>query len=245
MNGFLKMIDNHRSIRSFSNQTILQSELEKIISAAQYASTSNFIQAYSVIQVRDTEKRKLLAQYSGNQEYVEKASEFLVFCADLYRLHEAIKYNGYEPDFSTLENFILTTVDTALFAQNVMIGAESKGMGGVFIGGIRNNPEKVSELLELPELVIPLFGICLGYPDSNLPDKKTRLPLTAILHRDAYDKNKIDIIEAYDKNIQEYYIKRTNGKMKDTWSLKMAQLFSKPLRAHLRSFILKKGFKLD
>src|SRR5690606_31594133 len=85
----------------------------------------------------------------------------------------------------TVENFIVATVDTALAAQNAVIAAESLGLGAVYIGGLRNNIEQVSELLRLPELVYPLFGMCLGVPAQS-PMTRPRLPLDSILHTDTY-----------------------------------------------------------
>lgn len=244
MNKVIEVMKNHRSIRAFSEQMIEQEQVEEIISAAQMASTSNFIQAYSVIQVHDKEKRKKLAHYSGDQAYVQQAPVFLVFSADLYRLEQVIKQLGSQPNFSTIENFILTTVDTALFAQNVMLAAESKGLGGVYIGGIRNKPEEVSKLLELPELVFPLFGMCIGYSKQETEAKK-RLPLTVTLHHDSYQKQQLQAIKNYDEEIKEYYLRRSKGKRNETWSQQMAQLFSKPLRAHIKSVLNDKGFRLD
>ncbi|MFV9510285.1 oxygen-insensitive NADPH nitroreductase [Tepidibacillus sp. LV47] len=245
MTTVLEIMANHRSIRSFDKRPVSQEKLEKIIATAQMASTSNFIQAYSVIQVTDQEKRKQLAHFSGDQSYVEQAPVFLVFCADLYRIQQVIEYKGEEANFSTIESFLLTTIDTALFAQNVMLAAESLGLGGVYIGGIRNQPEQVSEVLDLPQLVMPLFGMCLGYPAEPIPDQKPRLPLSVVLHQNTYKKEQLNEIHKYDQEIGNYYRKRTNGKREDTWSTMMARLFSKPLRKILRTFIEQKHFRLD
>lgn len=67
------------------------------------------------------------------------------------------------------EQLLLGVVDTAMMAQNALTAAESLGLGGVFIGGLRNNIEPVTELLKLPQHVLPLFGLCLGWPADN-PD---------------------------------------------------------------------------
>lgn len=245
MSYVIDVMKKHRSVRSFSQEKIEQRLVEEIISTAQMASTSNFIQAYSVIKVDDRNKRKLLVEFSGNQHYVGEAPVFLVFCADLYRIQELIKQQGLSPNFTTIESFLLTTIDTALFAQNVILAAESQGLGGVYIGGLRNSPKEVSELLELPELVFPLFGMCFGYPGDDLPEQKTRLPLSVVLHHDTYKLNTADVIKKYNQEVKEYYINRTSGKRSDTWSELMAKQFSKPLRPHLKSSINEKGFRLE
>ncbi|MGP0791023.1 nitroreductase NfsA, partial [Escherichia coli] len=76
-------------------------------------------------------------------------------------------------------------VDTAMMAQNALIAAASLGLGGVYIGGLRNNIEAVTKLLKLPQHVLPLFGLCLGWPADN-PDLKPRLPASILLHENSY-----------------------------------------------------------
>ena len=163
MNQVINLLKQHCSIRQFTDQAVSDEMLSSIIEAASRAATSNFIQAYSVIRVNDTETRKQIAELAGPQTWVEKAPVFLVFCADLKKAELACAYENKEMQSGLTEQFIVSTVDVSLFAQNAMIAAESLGLGGVFIGGIRNDPEKVCELLEIPENVYPIFGMCLVF----------------------------------------------------------------------------------
>jgi nitroreductase len=91
---------------------------------------------------------------SGGQQHVARAAEFWVFCADFNRLLQIC------PDarLGLAEQLLLGAVDTAMMAQNALVAAESLGLGGVYIGGIRNSIEGVTELLKLPQHVLPLFG---------------------------------------------------------------------------------------
>ena len=89
---------------------------------------------------------------------------FSVYCADLQRSAAACVAEGGTFSAGMTEHFIIATVDVALSAQNAVVAAESLGLGICYIGGIRNNPAEVSALLELPEQVYPVFGLCLGYP---------------------------------------------------------------------------------
>jgi len=244
MNEVIKLLKFHRSIRKFKEDKVDEEKIRAIIEAAQCASTSSFVQAYTIIKINDMETRKEIAKLSGDQFYVEQCPVFLVFCADLNRLDIACKMNGTEMKEGFTESFIIATVDTALAAQNAMIAAESMGLGGVYIGGIRNNPHKMCELLDIPKNVYPVFGMCLGYPNHN-PDVKPRLPLEVIYKQDKYndceDENKI---REYDKLTREYYIQRTKGKRDDTWSKQMAEKMEKELRPHMREFLEDKGFNM-
>jgi nitroreductase len=242
MNETIELIKSHCSIRKFSNRKIQNNELEAIITSAQTASTSSFMQAYTIIQIKDENNRKTIAELSGNQSYIEECSEFLVFCADLHKLELACKMNNRKMDSGFTEAFIIATVDAALAAQNCLVAAESLGLGGVYIGGIRNNPEDISKLLQLPNNVYAVFGLCLGYPDEN-PDIKPRLPLNFTLCQDKYDlDNKIHLLEAYDNIISQYYFERTNGQRKDGWTGQIASHTSKPLRPHMKTFLKSKDF---
>ncbi len=114
-----------------------------------------------------------------------RAPVFLVFCADLNRLEAVCRIHDIAAEKGWAEQFVTATVDAALLAQNVLLAAESLGMGGVFIGGIRNDPQTVCELLEIPDQVYPVFGMCLGWPAHD-PPPKPRLPADAILFTDRY-----------------------------------------------------------
>lgn len=244
MNDVINLLKSHKSVRKYKNMPLEEEKIAAIISSAQAASTSSFMQAYTIIRVNDPKKREKLFSLAGNQSYIIECSLFLVFCADLNKLNIACEMHNYEMAAGYTESFLIAAVDTALAAQNAIVAAESLGLGGVYIGGIRNNPEDVSDLLELPQGVFPLFGMCIGYPDENT-DVKERLPLEVACCTDKYDVHKkLDLIKSYDERIQKYYLERTNGLRQDTWSMQMAYLNSKPLRPHIKSSLLKKGFEL-
>lgn len=242
MNEVIDLLNSHRSIRKFKPDSIPDEQVNAIVRAAQSASTSSFIQAYTIIRVTDPKLRKQLAHLAGDQPYVEQCPLFFVFCADLYRLMTAARMHGVEPKGEYMEAFILATVDTVLAAQNAMVAAESLGLGGVYIGGIRNNPGEISQLLQLPEKVYPVFGMCLGVPDHQ-PGVKPRLPLDAVLKENRYTMEQDEsILKQYDEEIQTYYAERTGGKRVEGWTQQMAAKMGKEARLHMRSFLEKQGF---
>ncbi len=252
MNELLERIYAHRSIRKYSDKPVTESEVNLIIKAAQSAATSSFLQAYSIIDIRDKALRSKLRDLCGEQDYILEAPLFLVFCADLNRLKVACDFAAKHAEPSTVpakstyesgwtETFIIATVDAALAGQNALLAAESLGMGGVYIGGIRNNPEIVGNLLGLPDEVYPVFGMCLGYPDQE-PAVKERLPQSLVHHIDRYAQMDPDKLEAYDERISAYYDARTGGKNKDTWTQSVSKKFSGEKRAHMESYLKSKGF---
>ncbi len=243
MNSIIDLITSHRSIRKFTNQSIGADMLEQLLLAGSAASTSSYIQAVSIIRVIDTEKRLKLVELAGGQKYIASAAEFLIFCADLHRNSKRASNENIEGDFAWAEQFIAATVDVALFSQNVVIAAQSAGLGCCYIGGIRNNPEEVSELLELPNLVYPVFGLCLGYPDQK-PEVKPRLPLSVTVQDDkhVWNERTETEIDSFDEKVKEYYIKRTAGKLDHSWSKQIAKQAATQSRPFMLEFLNSKGF---
>jgi len=244
MNDVIKLLQSHRSIRKFADKPIDQETVNTIIVAGQAAATSNNVQATTVIQVTDPEVREKLATAAGGQKYVETAGAFFVFCADLKRSAQACVMAEGEFSQGMTEDFIISTVDVALFAQNCTVAAESLGMGICYIGGLRNNPATVSELLHLPENVYPVFGLCIGYPEQD-PEIKPRLPLDAVLMQNTYDEEVLAPgITTYDEHIALYYQTRTGGNKQSKWSEEMKALVGKESRPHMRGFLKSKGFTM-
>ncbi len=244
MTDVTSLLLGHRSIRKFTGEPIPQERLEEWIRAGQAAATSSFIQACTVVQVSPGKKRDAIAHLAGDQRYISEAPVFLVFCADMYRHKLACEWQDSPMLSGFTEQLLTTTIDCALFAQNVVVAAEAEGAGICYIGGIRTNIAQIDELLELPELVYPVFGLCLGYPDQD-PDVKPRLPLSVVLKQDFYDTSQDEqSIQAYDQQLQEYYATRTGGTKSMKWTDQMAAKMKKESRPHMQGYLREKGFLL-
>jgi nitroreductase len=238
----IELINSHRSIRAYTNVKVSVEQIDTIVEAGRWAPTSHHVQAYSIIVIQDQIKKAQLASLAGNQSYVESCPVFFVLCADYFRLKRASDKHQLPFEVGEEEQVIVGAVDAALVAQNMLLAARSMGLGGVMIGGIRNEPEAVSNLLKLPEFTFPVMGLCVGYP-AQKPDQKPRLPQEAAVHYESYDQTKInEAISAYDQAIKQYYFERTKGKRNDTWSEQMASFLSTPKRPQVGKFIKKQGF---
>ena len=244
MNPVMDLQLEHRSIRKYTGEPIVPELLESLIVAAQAAASSSFIQSYSLVQVNDAGNRSAIATLAGGQAWVEQAAEFLVVCADLHRIDLCCEQQGLGKLEGHTEHFIAATVDAALMAQNLMLAAESEGLGAVFIGGIRNDPQQVCDLLKLPDLVYPVFGLCLGWPDAD-PDIKPRFPVEMVLHQDSYDvMRRNSDVATYDKDMEGYYGSRGNNQRQSNWSEQTAAAVQKKQRDHMLGFLQSRGFLL-
>ena len=242
LNSTIGTLCSHRSIRKYTEQPIEEDTMKNILLAGQAAASSNFFQAVTIIRVKDSKKREALGVLANNQSYVASAAEFLVFCADLDRAIQCCDHHKTEAKTGFVEQFIIATVDVALVAQNVSVAAESIGLGICYIGALRNEPEKVSDLLELPKNTFPVFGLCIGWPAED-PHVKPRMPLELFVHENKHP-GKIDkkALTRYDWTMSLYYSKRTTNKKVSSWSEQMSNLLSKEARPHMRAFLQKKGF---
>ncbi|GAA4850383.1 oxygen-insensitive NADPH nitroreductase [Paenibacillus vulneris] len=245
MNHIINQLLQHRSIRKYKPDTITEDQLKAIIGAAQKAPTSSNMQAYSVVAVTDPDMKRQIAHLAADQQYIDECPVFLLWCADLHRLQYACAPVEEVTIPASTEIFIIATVDAALAAQNAVIAAESLGLGTVFIGGIRNHPQEISDLIGLPELVYPVFGMCLGYPDQE-PTQRPRLPLATVLHRERYStETYTEGIEQYNQELSQWMLTRAGGTRESNWSKEMTGRLRSRQRTHMRSFLENRGFKLE
>lgn len=234
----------HRSIRKFTREPISVDLLKTLIRCGQGAPTSSFIQAYTVIRVTRPEVRQLIAAAAGGQVWIEQAAEFLVYCADLRRVEHACVEQGMGELEGYTEHSLAAIVDVALMAQNVLLAAESVGLGGVFIGGIRNDPQLIVDQLILPQLVVPVFGMCLGWP-AHSPGVKPRMDLDLVLHEDTYRDMTKEEAGEYDRTMGDYYRSRGSNIKTSDWSAATASAIQGKKRIHMFDFLRRQGFFLE
>lgn len=239
MTPTIEKLLNHRSIRHYTGEPITQKQREAIIASAQAASSSSFLQCSSIIRITDPKMREQLVTLTGGQQHVAQAAEFWVFCADFNRHLQICP----EAQLGLAEQLLLGVVDTAMMAQNAMAAAESLGLGGVYIGGIRNSIEAVTELLNLPKHVLPLFGLCLGWPADN-PDVKPRLPASLLVHENHYQPVDAAELARYDEEIANYYLSRGSNTRRDTWSDHIRRTIIKENRPFILDYLHKQGWAI-
>ncbi|EUJ23841.1 nitroreductase [Listeria grandensis FSL F6-0971] len=241
MNETIEGILSHYSVREFTKEALTKSEIELLVKSAQAASTSSFVQAYSIIGVTDTKLRQELSAIAGNQDYVVQTGQFFVFVADLSRHHEIGKARGVETNsLSSMERLLVATVDATLAAQNMAIAAESMGFGICYIGGIRNDLAKVSELLHIPDYATPLFGLTIGHPKAN-SEPKPRLATALVYHENHFQSKTMDDFKMYDDTIRDYYAARTGGKRVEGWTDQIERGLKHPTRKDLKDFLASKN----
>jgi len=238
-------LNNHVSQRRYTDQDIDAETIRTLINAARRSPTSSNMQAYSFVVVRDPVTKKRLSELTGNQSHVAECPVFIAICADISRLMKACELHG-ETLARNTENLLVATVDAALVGMSLATAAESTGLGTVMIGGIRNHPGEVAELLGFPEGVYVVYGMCLGYPAKELT-QKPRLPEDVVIHHERYNTT-ADVeaaLHQYDEDLAAHYRDTGRKSVDAAWTAIIAEKFSRPQRPHLRRVLEKLGFRFD
>lgn len=247
----IEQLLGHRSVRAFLPDPVEPAQLDVLIAAAQSAASSSNLQAWSVIAVRNPDTRARLAQLAGDQDHVRAAPLQLVWLADLARL-EHLAQNNARPSaaLDSLEMFTVAVIDATLAAQNAVAAAESLGLGTVYIGGMRNQPQEVAALLGLPPRVVAVFGMCVGTPDPARPAAiKPRPPQAVVLHHERYTPltEQQPGIDAYDRAMARFY-QQQNMQVHGSWALHSAKRVAGPEtlsgRDRLAEMLHQRGFAL-
>jgi FMN reductase [NAD(P)H] len=188
-----------RTHRRYTDQPVSDGLLDWLLYAALSASSKSDFQQATIIRVKDADKRASIAQHFPAMPWIGTSPVFLVFCADPRRLEQVSSMRRHPQRNNDLEGFLNACVDAALMLQTFILCAEAVGLGCCPISVIRNQLPAVAEVLELPDGVFPVSGLCLGYP-SGTGFVSMRLPPALTLHTDAYDAGRLaPEIDAYDR----------------------------------------------
>jgi nitroreductase len=221
-NPVLDTVLSHRSVRRYSDRPLPQGLIELLVAAAQSAPSSSNLQAMSIVAVEDRARILRLAKLAAGQRHVAEAPLLLMFVADLSRLRDvstSVGQPGEGLDYT--ETFIVAVADAAFAAQNAIIALESLGLGGCYIGAMRNHPREVAAELGLPPGAFVVFGLTIGYPDPTVETGvKPRLAQSVVLHRERYQPADAADIASYDETLRAF---RVDQLMSDTaWSRQAA-----------------------
>ena len=211
MNPVLESLFKHKSIRKYKNQPLEDEKLNLIIKAAQAAPTWCNGEQVSIIVIKEQSQKDKIKDLCWGQKYISTCSVFLVFCADFYRCSIAFEKAGkskeeFEKYIKNIDTVFIGCHDVGISMQNAVVAAESMGLGTVDIGAIRYKSLEVVKELNLPKYVIPICGLCVGYPDDD-PGIKPRLPMSAVCFEGKYDTEKAKAgIDEYDETMKNYLV---------------------------------------
>lgn len=174
-----------KSIRKYKAQPVSDELLNNLLTQAEHTQTMGNLQLYSVVVTRSEEMKQKLAPAHFNQPMVKGADVVLTFCADYNRTTQWALNRKAHPGYGNFLSFVNAATDALLYCQRFCDLAEEAGLGLCFLGTTIYQPQPIIDALKLPQLVMPIATITLGWPDET-PTPSERLPLSAIRHDETY-----------------------------------------------------------
>lgn len=170
-NPILTSLMARKSIRKYTDQVPSDEVLETVIRAGQQAPFA--YQMGSVLLSRDREENPF------------RAPLYFILCVDAHRHEQVMARRGWRMVQNDLALLLFGIQDATLMAENLVIAAESVGMGSCFLGGAPFQAAQIIEKHGLPPRVFPLVGLAMGYPAEN-PPSRPRYPIDFALFEGRY-----------------------------------------------------------
>ncbi|MGE0258067.1 MAG: nitroreductase family protein [Alphaproteobacteria bacterium] len=198
-NPWLNQLLMRRTHRRYSDRDVPDALVRLLLAAAFSASSKSDFQQASALWLKDRARRDRLAALFPDMPWIGTSPVFLVFLGDARRLERLGELHGKPCGNGALEGFFNATVDAALAMQTCILAAETLGLGTCPISVLRNRIAEVAGILELPDRVFPVAGLCLGWP-AQQGFISMRLPLEATVHIDRYDDAGLtEAVDGYDR----------------------------------------------
>jgi nitroreductase/FMN reductase [NAD(P)H] len=248
----LGSIAGHRVHRRYTGRDVSPELMRLLCACALSAPSKSDLQQADILILRDKANRQKIADLMPAMPWIIDAPVFLVFLANGRRLPMIAEARGKPFPNDHLDLFFNASVDAALVLATFLRAAEAAGLGCCPISVIRDHAAAVSEMLALPDKVIPIAGMCVGWPAE--PGGITpRLPLGLTVHEERFDDSDMMAqIDGYDRRrdgVRPYRNHREPKRFGRAdfygWSEDKARQYAKPARVDFGTFVRAKGFCLD
>ena len=248
----LTRIASHRVHRRFLPRTVEPELLRLLCACALSAPSKSDLQQADILIVRDKAKQRAIATLITDMPWIADAPAFLVFLADGRRVPHIAQARGKPFPNDHLDLFFNAAVDSAMVLATFLRAAAAAGLGCCPISAIRDHAQTISDMLALPERIVPVAGLCVGWP-AEAGRITPRLGLDATVHEDRFGTGDLDQqLDAYDRRRDAqlpYRRQRAPERWGKAalygWSEDKARQYADPLRTDFGAFVRAKGFRLD
>jgi nitroreductase len=237
--------------RRYLDREVNPDLLRLLCACALSAPSKSDLQQADILIVSDPEKRRVIADLIPDQTWIRTAPAFLIFLANGRRLVEISKLREKPFPNDHLDLLFNATVDSGIVLATFVRAADAVGLGSCPISVVRDYSERVSELLELPQRVIPVAGMCVGWP-AAANSISPRLPLATTLHENHYSEEDLaQRIDAFDhRRASTHTLTQRDPARWGTagfygWSEDKARQFGLPQCAGFGAYVRKQGFRLE
>jgi nitroreductase/FMN reductase [NAD(P)H] len=246
----LARIAGRRVQRRYLDKPVDPALLRLLCACALSAPSKSDLQQADIV-ILNRADQNIIADLIPDQPFIRTAPAFLVFLANGRRLAEISRMRGKPFPNDHLDQFFNASVDAGIVLATFLAACDAVGLGTCPISVIRDHSAKVSDMLKLPQRVIPVAGMCVGWP-SDKGHISPRLSLESTLHAERYDEGDLGArIDAYDRRRAAIhpYKPRDPARWGDVafygWSEDKARQYGVPQRADFGAFVRGKGFCLD
>jgi nitroreductase len=185
---FSRLLLTHRSIRSFQDQGVERSLIDRVLVEALHGSSSSGnLNLVSVIKTFDVERKRRLYELHFDQPMVLQAPLVLTFCADSHRTRQWLAQRDARLGFADFISWHVAGYDAIILAQTTALALESHGLGICYMGTTLHSMAAIADFLECPDHCLPVTSLVVGWP-AEAPAQRDRLPGTAWIHEERYQR---------------------------------------------------------
>jgi nitroreductase len=165
----IEAIRKRYSCRAYQDKAVEQEKLYSIFEGVRFAPSAKNLQDWRFVVVRDSEKKRRLAEAANNQTFIGKAGVIIVACSNSPEVMRCGQAVG--------------PIDVAIALEHVCLQAAELGLATCWIGSFY--PEKVRPILGIPDDITIVELMALGYPADRQKEPK-REPIEKILKYEAW-----------------------------------------------------------
>ena len=225
---------NERSVcRRYRPDAVPEDVVRLLCATALAAPTKSDLQQATILRLADPAKRAAVCALLPGSPWLARAPELFIFCADGWRLRRLFAKRGTQFPNEHLDAFFNAAVDAAIALGAFVSAAELAGLGTCPISQVRDHVARIDELLALPDWVVPVAGLALGYPEAKEP-LSARLALSATVHTDRYDT------AAVERELDAYDSRRGRD-----WSGDKVRQYTTVWRADFGAHVRRKKYRLE
>ena len=193
----MKNLLTRRTIRRYAKRDVDEQLLGRLLAEAARTQTMGNLQLYSVVVTRSAEMKERLAPAHFSQPMVTSAPVVLTVCADFHRTTVWAQNRKATPGYDNMLSFLNAATDALLYTQTLCCLMDEERLGYCFLGTTVYQPQLIIDILQLPQLVMPVATLTVGWPDEE-PPLSDRLSLDSFVHQETYhDYSPADIDRYY------------------------------------------------
>ena len=228
-NPTLELLTARASCRSFAQRPVPEDLLRQVLEAGVHAPTAGNLQPYSIIKIENLQTRQRLADLCGGQRFIAEAPLGLLFCIDWHRTQRWTQFEiAPYTAASSFRCFWLAFQDTIVAAQSICTAADSVGLGSVYVGMVIECFSELSEMLSLPDGVLPVVLLSVGYP-AKKADPARKLGVDVVVHNETY--REID-----DEELADAFDDKYRGRQREITQERLDKIYRVCCEVHSEEF---------